>query len=71
MRQFNNADLTFGGGARVCIGRHIAYLEVYKVVATLISSFEIKLADSEREWEVVGSWFPRQKGLICRLSRRA
>ncbi|KAI0552332.1 cytochrome P450 [Xylaria curta] len=71
MKLFNAADLTFGGGARVCIGRHIAYLEVYKVVATLISNFKIKLVDIDREWEVVGSWFPRQKGLICHLQSRS
>ncbi|KAI1748114.1 cytochrome P450 [Xylaria castorea] len=70
MKLFNAADLTFGGGARVCIGRHIANTEVYKVVATLISSLSIKLVDIDREWEVVGSWFPRQKGLVCRLKRR-
>ncbi|RYC62526.1 hypothetical protein CHU98_g3685 [Xylaria longipes] len=69
IKLFSAADLTFGGGARVCIGRHIAYMEVYKVVATLVSTFEIKLVDIDREWEVVGSWFPRQKGLICRLKR--
>ncbi|KAI0855331.1 cytochrome P450 [Xylaria cubensis] len=71
MKLFNAADLTFGGGARVCIGRHIAYLEVYKVVATLITNFKIKLVDIDREWEVVGSWFPRQKGLVCHLQSRS
>ncbi|KAI1073405.1 cytochrome P450 [Whalleya microplaca] len=71
MRLFNAADLTFGGGDRVCIGRHIAQMEVYKVVATLISHFEIQLADPGREWEVVGGWFPRQKGLICNLKSRS
>ncbi|KAI0002785.1 cytochrome P450 [Xylariaceae sp. FL0662B] len=71
MRLFNAADLTFGDGARVCIGRYIAQMEVYKVVATLIGHFEIQLADPEREWDVVGSFFFRQKGLICNLKRRA
>ncbi|KAJ2990781.1 hypothetical protein NUW58_g2782 [Xylaria curta] len=71
IKLFNAADLSFGGGARVCIGRHIANMEVYKVVATLISNFEIELVDPKREWEVVGSWFPRQKGLVCRLKRRS
>lgn len=71
LRLYNAADLTFGGGSHVCLGRYIAQLEVYKVVATLIRNFEIELSDPEREWEVVGSWFPRQKGLLCNLKRRA
>ncbi|KAL7623137.1 hypothetical protein AAE478_006818 [Parahypoxylon ruwenzoriense] len=70
MKLFNAADLTFGGGSRMCLGRYIAQMEVYKIVATLISHFEIQLADPKTEWEVVGSWFPRQKGLKCNLKRR-
>lgn len=71
LRLYNAADLTFGGGSHVCLGRYIAQLEVYKVVATLIRNFEIELSDPKREWQVVGSWFPRQKGLLCNLKRRA
>lgn len=70
IQRFNAADLTFGHGARVCIGRYIANMELYKIVATLITRFEIKLVDIEREWEVVGSWFPAQTGLVCRLKKR-
>ncbi|KAI1772199.1 cytochrome P450 [Hypoxylon cercidicola] len=70
IRLYNAADLTFGGGSRVCLGRYIAQMEVYKVVATLISRFEIELVDPKQEWEVVGSWFPRQKGLQCNIIKR-
>ncbi|KAI1110083.1 cytochrome P450 [Nemania sp. NC0429] len=71
IQMFSAADLTFGDGARVCIGRHIANLEMYKIVATLITRFEISLVDREREWEVVGSWVPNQRGLVCRLKERS
>ena len=64
------ADLAFGGGSRVCIGRHLALMELYKMVATLVNRFEIELVDPAREWDVVGRWFFRQKGIICRLRRR-
>jgi len=63
-------DAVFGGGARVCLGRPLALMEVYKMVATLVSRFEIQLADPAREWTVSGRWFFQQKGLICRLRRR-
>lgn len=70
MRRFNASDLTFGGGSRVCIGRNLAQMEVYKIVATLVQHYEIELVDPAREWEVTGSWFPRQKGLECYLKMR-
>lgn len=70
LRLFNACDLTFGGGSRVCIGRNLANMEVYKIVATLVGRYEIQLADPQREWDVTGSWFPRQKGLVCFLKKR-
>ncbi len=70
LRQMNGADLTFGGGSRVCTGRNLATLEVYKVVATLVRRYEIQLADPTREWHVTCSWFPRQEGIICKIQRR-
>ncbi|KAI0592856.1 cytochrome P450 [Biscogniauxia sp. FL1348] len=71
MKRYSAADLTFGGGSRVCLGRYIARMEIYKIVATLINHFEIRLTDLESEWEVVGSWFPRQKGLRFNLEKRS
>ncbi|QPC64401.1 hypothetical protein HYE67_006632 [Fusarium culmorum] len=70
LRVYNAADLTFGGGSRVCIGRNVAQLELYKIVATLIRKYEISLVDPEAPWVVMGSWFPRQKGLKCYLKKR-
>ncbi|KAK1848824.1 benzoate 4-monooxygenase cytochrome p450 [Colletotrichum chrysophilum] len=70
LRLYNASDLTFGGGSRVCIGRNLAHLEVYKIVATLIRRYEISLVDLNRPWKVTGSWFPRQRGLICHLKKR-
>lgn len=37
------ADLTFGGGNRVCMGRYLAMLEIYKLVATVYSLFDVSL----------------------------
>lgn len=70
LRLYNAADLTFGGGSRVCIGRNLAQLELYKIVATLIRKYEISLVDPDQPWVVTGSWFPRQKGLKCYLKKR-
>ncbi|KAH8204472.1 hypothetical protein TruAng_001388 [Truncatella angustata] len=70
LRLFNASDLTFGGGSRICIGRSLAQMEVYKIVATLVNRYEIEMVDPGKEWEVTGSWFCRQKGLECRLRAR-
>lgn len=66
----NAADLTFGAGSRMCGGRHIANLEVYKVVATLLMKFKFELVDDKREWTVRNGWFLRVSGLDVRVSRR-
>jgi hypothetical protein len=36
------ADLTWGAGDRACMGRNIARCEMYKLVATLYSMFQVR-----------------------------
>ncbi|KAG5752040.1 hypothetical protein H9Q70_005327 [Fusarium xylarioides] len=60
LRKMNAADLTFGGGSRICIGRHIALIQIYKAVATLVSRYEIHLADPNVRMKIISGWFPRQ-----------
>lgn len=35
------ASFVFGGGNRVCMGRNLAILEIYKLFATLYSLFDV------------------------------
>ena len=65
-----DADLTFGAGNRICLGKNISLLEIYKIVATLFLLFEIELVDRNREWAVQNSWFVRQSGIEVRVQRR-
>ncbi|CAI7654472.1 unnamed protein product [Penicillium glandicola] len=67
----NKADLTFGGGSRSCIGKHLGLLEVYKVIATLVSRYDIKLAHPEKDWTTHNSFFVRQTGIEVKLTRRS
>ena len=67
MKLYVNTELSFGGGSRICLGRHLALLEAYKIVATLMNRYDIELVNPAKEWEVTCSWFPRQKGLDCFL----
>ena len=40
-RRMENALLTFGAGHRSCIGKHISYLEIYKLVPTLVRQYDV------------------------------
>jgi cytochrome P450 len=70
LQRMQASDLSFGAGSRICLGRHLALMEVYKIVATLVNRYEIELEDPDREWKVMGSWFTRQEGLITKISPR-
>jgi cytochrome P450 len=36
-----DADMALGGGNRVCIGRTIALVETYKVIATVFGKYDV------------------------------
>ncbi|KAK5659587.1 hypothetical protein OQA88_789 [Cercophora sp. LCS_1] len=62
LQTMNNADLSFGGGSRICIGKNLALMQAYKVIATIAILYDVELAHPEKEWKVINSWFPRQEG---------
>ena len=51
------SDMSFGGGNRICLGRPLALVEVYKVVATLFGKYDVKLMNEEEEWDLHKQWF--------------
>ncbi|TGO37664.1 hypothetical protein BHYA_0092g00470 [Botrytis hyacinthi] len=57
MRQ---TDLSFGAGNRICLGKNISTLSIYKLVASLFLTYNICLVDPEKEWQLQNSWFVRQ-----------
>ncbi|RDW93185.1 cytochrome P450 [Aspergillus mulundensis] len=71
-RAMENALLTFGAGHRSCMGKHIAYLEMYKVIPTLLRRFEFELVgpDEGGAWDVKNRWFVMQEGFLVRLRKR-
>ena len=70
LRGMNAADLTFGNGSRICIGRNIALLEIYKVVPTILLRYKVLPCDSKYDFKIISSWFSRQSGLVCKLEKR-
>ena len=66
----NNSDLAFGAGSRICIGKNLALLEVYKVVSTLVSRYDLELAYPNRDWKIYNKFFLVQEGIEVKISMR-
>ncbi|KAI0405419.1 putative benzoate 4-monooxygenase cytochrome P450 [Xylaria palmicola] len=62
--------LTFGAGHRICLGKHISYLEILKLVPTLLQAYDIELVDGGKSFTVQNRWFVPQFGFRVRLHRR-
>ncbi|KAJ5751975.1 hypothetical protein N7520_008892 [Penicillium odoratum] len=64
------SDFGFGAGSRACYGRYLSQFENYKLIATLFSSFDMELPSPDHEWQIINSWFVRQKDIPVRLTER-
>ena len=71
LKNMKDADLTFGAGNRVCLGKNVSMLEIYKIVATLLLKYEMEFVDPKKEWQVQNSWFVRQSGIDVNLKKRS
>ncbi|KAI9842249.1 MAG: hypothetical protein M1837_007394 [Sclerophora amabilis] len=61
----------FGAGARGCLGRNIALMQILKLIAELFRHFDIELADPNKRWHVEGTWITKQTGMdMVFLDRR-
>lgn len=68
VRKMDRAMLQFGQGPRVCIGRHISEIEMYKLLPTILTEFDFELLVDK--WQVCGGWFHRTTNVICKVERR-
>ncbi|KAI3336999.1 cytochrome P450 family protein [Xylariaceae sp. AK1471] len=59
----------FGGGTRTCIGRNISWLEIEKLVATLVTRYDFKFSDDANIHEQSGA-LVFLKGMRVQLTRR-
>lgn len=62
-------NLTWGGGARTCPGRHLAELIVYKAVAALLQEFEV-MARLPEERDVIYYFMAMLTGVKVRFMQR-
>ncbi len=60
----------FGGGNRTCLGKHIALLEMYKLVPTFLRHFEVR-PTTDAPWDLHLAWFVKPKTFDVTIVRRA
>ncbi|KAH6984446.1 cytochrome P450 [Ilyonectria sp. MPI-CAGE-AT-0026] len=70
IKQMDRNLLTFGAGARTCIGKNISIMEVGKFVPQILRAFDLEWASTEPEWQVKTYWFAKQTGLLVRFKSR-
>lgn len=61
----------YGAGPRACMGRHLAWMEIAKIITTLFYNFDIKLADYMSNWSIEGSFVFIQSDINIVAKRRA
>ncbi len=60
----------FGKGARTCIGKNIALMELEKVIAEIVFRFDVSIADPGHDWTVHNDWFVKPEDFQVRLKDR-
>lgn len=70
-RGMERAMFQFGAGTHVCLGQHIALMEIYKLVPSLMRTYEISLVDPEKEWTIITGGNMRQRDFKVRMKRRS
>ncbi|EUC30064.1 hypothetical protein COCCADRAFT_104842 [Bipolaris zeicola 26-R-13] len=66
--------MPFGLGARTCIGRHISFLEMSKLIPMLVRDFDFTLAShlqaADQEWETTNYWFVKPRDFQVKVAAR-
>ncbi|KAK2732461.1 hypothetical protein FQN57_002627 [Myotisia sp. PD_48] len=61
--RMKQCSLTFGAGSRGCLGKHVSYLEIYKLVPSLVQAFQMSLVNPKQNCLVLNDWFLFAEGL--------
>ncbi|GKU18685.1 unnamed protein product [Fusarium langsethiae] len=69
-RMHECTELMFGHGSRVCMGKYMSKLEMYKMFATLYVNFDVRITDPNHTWKYENNWFMYHKDIPCTISRR-
>ncbi|GAD99962.1 hypothetical protein NECHADRAFT_55911 [Paecilomyces variotii No. 5] len=66
----NGLLTTFGMGARSCVGKNIALVEVHKFIAQFFRHFDAIVTNKERPWATKSQWFSIQKEFWVTIKER-
>ncbi|KAI9695073.1 MAG: hypothetical protein M1820_008935 [Bogoriella megaspora] len=69
-RRMHRCFFSFGSGARTCLGRNLAWMEMLKVVSTLFRHYEVELVDPGAEWVIEGGFIKGQRDINVVLKHR-
>ncbi|KAK7421448.1 hypothetical protein QQX98_002146 [Neonectria punicea] len=70
LKSMKDADLTFGSGKRICVGRNMANLEIHKVISALFSRYDIVLDRADSTWVPRWWWFTFVDNIQVKIQRR-
>lgn len=70
LAEMERSFFAFGAGSRVCLGQHLAMLQLGKFLPQLLREFKISLTNPKKELVVRNNWFVQQSGFVCNLERR-
>jgi cytochrome P450 len=65
------AYLPFGGGQRICVGNHLALMEVKVIIGAIIQEYEFELADPNKTDDIIPRFTVHPEGgMPIRLKKR-
>ncbi|KAK4499669.1 hypothetical protein PRZ48_010187 [Zasmidium cellare] len=69
MKTLEYSFVPFGHGARVCIGQHLAMMEIRLLIATIYRAYETRLGETATDYEMhqLGTLAAVPRGLRCEL----
>lgn len=67
LRMMERCNLTWGGGGRICPGRHLAELVVYKVIPALLREFDIEITDMPDEQDTPSYFMAMLSGVKAKF----
>ncbi|KAL7276059.1 hypothetical protein RUND412_000975 [Rhizina undulata] len=68
--QMEQGMLHFSAGARTCLGKHIAMMEMCKLIPAFFRSYDLQLVDPKKEWEIKNYTFLKPKDIMVQLRPR-